>query len=165
MVAAHSPRWIISLLDPGFNFPDPGLDYLSRHLRLRFHDVHSTAEGYVMPSTQHVDELLTFLRVFDQTDSILIHCRAGIGRSTAAAFIAACLFNPSNDEHEIALGLRIASPHARPNETLIKLADDAMKRNGRMSNAVAITGRDLPPVEVAEGEPFELPSTYQRTAR
>jgi hypothetical protein len=91
--------------------------------------------------------------------------RTGIGRSTAAAFIAACLHNPHVDEQEIAGALRRASPLARPNETLIKLADVAMRRNGRMSAAIAETGRDLPWIEVDEGVPFDMPSTFRPTPR
>ena len=40
----------------------------------------------------------------------------------------------------------------------------AMRRSGRMSEAIADTGRDLPRINVAEGEPFEMPSTYGRSS-
>mgnify|MGYP003701532507 CR=1 FL=1 len=114
-----------------------------------------------MPTSKHVDELLAFLTLWSRTAPILIHCRAGIGRSTAAAFIAACLYNPHADEREIASALRRAAPLARPNQTLIKLADTAMSRNGRMSEAIAETGRGLPWIQVEEGVPVEMPSTFQ----
>jgi predicted protein tyrosine phosphatase len=121
-----------------------------------------------MPSAMHMDVLLEFLLFWSRTAPILIHCRAGIGRSTAVAFITACLHNPHADELEIAIKLRRASPLARPNETLIQLADAAMGRKGRMSNAIAETGRDLSWIEVSErlsiydeGIPFEMPDTYE----
>ncbi len=91
---------------------------------------------------------------------MLVHCRAGIGRSTATAFIAACRHNPRTSEFVIARALRAASSNARPNETLVALADAVMKRDGRMHRAIAETGRGLPWIEVYENEPFEMPSRF-----
>lgn len=159
-IAARAPERIVSLLDPDFAFPETGPAYFGRHLRLRLHDVHMPTEGHVMPTAKHVDELLAFLALWSRTAPILIHCRSGIGRSTATAFIAACLYNPNADERQIVGALRRASPLARPNEALIKLADMAMSRNGRMSKAIAETGRGLPSIQVDEGVPFEMPSTF-----
>jgi len=53
--------------------------------------------------------------------------------------------------------LRRRSPLARPNETLIALADEAMGRGGRMHAAVVETGRGLGWTGVSENVPFELP--------
>jgi predicted protein tyrosine phosphatase len=160
IIATRAPERIISLLDPDFSFPEAGPAYLGRHLRLHLHDVHLPTEGHILPTTKHIDDLLTFLSHWNQTAPILIHCRAGIGRSPAAAFIAACLHNPHVDERYIAVALRRASPLARPNEVLIKLADAAMSRKGRMSSAIAKTGRDLPWTSIDENMPFEMPSTF-----
>ena len=116
LIATRAPERIVSILDPDFTFPEAGPAYCGRHLRLRLHDIHLPNDGQVMPAAQHVDELLDFLALWKRTSPLLIHCRAGIGRSTATAFIAACLYNPDTDEREIAHGLRRASPLARPNE-------------------------------------------------
>jgi predicted protein tyrosine phosphatase len=155
-VAAYAPERIVSLLDPDFEFPELGPAYRNRHLRLHLHDVHNSDCGQVAPTADHVDQLLKFLRQWDRSAPVLVHCRAGIGRSTAAAFIAACLHQPSVNEIEIAHSLRRASPHARPNEVLIKLADAAMGRNGRMVRAVQETGRHLRWDHVDENVPFEM---------
>ena len=65
-------------------------------------------------------------------------------------------------EHDVATTLRQVAPLARPNETLIRLADDAMKRDGAMSRAITDTGRDLPWIfdDVDVGKPFEMTSTF-----
>jgi predicted protein tyrosine phosphatase len=159
LVAARAPARIVSLLDPEFETPATGDGYAGRHLRLSFHDIHLPAAGQILPAPVHVRELLGFLAAWGGTGTILVHCRAGIGRSTAAAFIAACLLRPDATEHDLALALRRASPLARPNETLIRIADAEMGRNGRMSEAIAATGRDLPWIDVYENMPFDLPLT------
>ena len=160
MVAAHAPERVVSLLDPDFDFPELGSAYRDRHLRLHFHDVHECAPGQISPAPQHVDQLLVFLERWQRTSPLLIHCRAGIGRSTAAAFIAACVHNPSVDERAIALKLRRASSLARPNQVLIELADAATGRNGRMIRAIEETGRNLQWHRVDENFPFEIPGTF-----
>jgi predicted protein tyrosine phosphatase len=156
MVAAHAPERVVSLLDPEFVFPELGAAYEGRHLRLRLHDVHETAPGQIVPGRNHIDELLAFLQGWQRTSPLLVHCRAGIGRSTATAFIAACVHNPDVDERTIALELRRASPLARPNEVLVELADAAMGRNGRMTKVIRETGRDLRWHGIDENTPFEL---------
>lgn len=168
MVAAYAPERVISLLDPDFDFPELGAAFRDRHLRLHLHDVHECAPGQVAPSQRHIDQLLVFLRRWQRSSPLLIHCRAGIGRSTAAAFIAACVHRPEVDEQTIALDFRRASPLARPNQALIELADAAMGRSGRMLRAIEETGRNLEWRGVSENIPFEVayesssdPNTYR----
>ncbi len=158
MVAEHSPDRVISVLDPGSSFPELGDGYSGRHLRLSFHDVHEKDEQYVRPAAEHVGVLLGFLKEWERPGTLLIHCRAGISRSTAVAFIAACFVNPDLREHDIAVALRAAGPLSRPNRTVVRLADREMGRAGRMSEAIEETGRDLDWVDVEEGVPFSLRS-------
>ena len=157
MVERHKPARVVSLLDPHYTFPELGPDYEGRHLRLRFHDVHVAGYDEIAPSAEHVDQLLEFLSELDPEDDLLIHCRAGISRSTAAAFIAACFLNPDVPERALALALRRASPAARPNQVMVALADAAMGRDGRMTQAISTTGRDLPWLLIDESEAFEMP--------
>jgi predicted protein tyrosine phosphatase len=82
-----------------------------------------------------------------------VHCYAGISRSTAGAFIAACALNPQRDERAIAQYIRQASPTATPNALLVSIADRMLERNGRMIAAVEAIGRGL---AAEEGHPFRL---------
>ena len=109
--------------------------------------------GQTLPDRSHLDELLDFLRAWDRAEPMLIHCFAGVSRSTAAAFIAACALNPRRDEFEAARAIRAASPTATPNTRLVALADDALERNGRMNEAIAEIGRGE---GCFEGTPFAL---------
>ena len=122
--------------------------------------LHDQTDGQTMPSATQIVQFLSFLKTWDREGSILFHCRAGIGRSPAAPFIAACFLIPDSDENEIALKLRAAARFARPNEVLVELADEQMRRKGRMIRAISVTGHGLPPPTGQEGEPFELPSEY-----
>ncbi len=42
------------------------------------------------PTTDHIQELLDFIRSLDFTDKLLVHCFAGYSRSPAAVLIAKC---------------------------------------------------------------------------
>jgi len=162
VVVERTPERVVSVLDPDFEFPELGSAFRGRHLRLRFHDIHVATDGQVLPTHEQARELIDFLDGWTRTGPMLVHCRAGIGRSTATAFIAACRHNPHTSELVIARALRKVSSNARPNETLVALADAVMQRDGRMRRAITETGRGLPWIEVYENEPFEMPSQFPR---
>ena len=74
------------------------------------------------------------------TAPMIVHCWAGISRSSASAFILACDRNPQADEHLIAMRMRRAAKHAYPNRMIVALADDILGRRGRMVDAVEAMG-------------------------
>jgi predicted protein tyrosine phosphatase len=128
-----------------------------RHLRLSMNDISEPRDGLVVPHQDHVAELIQFARDWDQQAPLLIHCWAGISRSTAAAFITLCALNPEADEHSLARALRRASPTAYPNRRLVALADEVLSRHGRMSAAVEGIGRGQ---LAEEGQVFSLPARH-----
>lgn len=160
LLISRQPTRVISLLDPGDAFPELGPAYSERHLRLAFHDANSPGPGVTLPSTQHLAELIAFLEQWDAADCLLVHCRAGISRSTATAFVAACHCNPHTSELEIAIELRRVAPHARPNAALVQIADTVLARSGRMTAAMVETGRGLGWIDLPEGISFELASRF-----
>ncbi|TIO01331.1 MAG: protein tyrosine phosphatase, partial [Mesorhizobium sp.] len=83
----------------------------------------------------------------------VVHCYAGISRSTASAYIIAAALAPKRDEAELAKTLRFLSPSATPNPRLIAVADMLLGREGRMIAAVEAIGRGA---DAFEGIPFEL---------
>ena len=84
----------------------------------------------------------------------MIHCWAGISRSTAGGYIAACALMPHLDEAFLARELRQRSPSATPNGRLVALADGILGREGRMIAAIKAIGRGR---DAFEGAPFVLP--------
>jgi predicted protein tyrosine phosphatase len=59
-------------------------------MRLCVHDIAEAVEGSVAPDESHIADLLGFARSWDRTAPFLVHCWAGISRSTAAAYILLC---------------------------------------------------------------------------
>jgi predicted protein tyrosine phosphatase len=126
-----------------------------RHLRLSMNDICEPQDGLVLPCETHVEDLVRFALDWDRKAPLLIHCWAGISRSTAAAFISLCALNPTADELALARALRHASPTAYPNRRLVALADRTLGRSGRMSRAVEQIGRGH---LAEEAEVFALPA-------
>jgi predicted protein tyrosine phosphatase len=124
-----------------------------RHLFITVSDIAEPAEGMILPGRTHVEQLLAFVRGWDRAAPMVIHCYAGISRSTAAAFITACALSPKREEALIAARLRAASASATPNPRLVAVADRLLDRKGRMIDAVAAIGRGA---FAAEGKPFRL---------
>jgi predicted protein tyrosine phosphatase len=124
-----------------------------KHLFIGVSDIVEPMDGHVLPGEDHVLRLLTFMRAWNRASPLVIHCWAGISRSTAAAFITSCLFNPGRDERDIAEELRMNSPSATPNPRLVAAADRILSREGRMSRAVTAIGRGA---DAYEGAPFEI---------
>jgi predicted protein tyrosine phosphatase len=158
VVAARKPSHVVSLLDPLSPFPQPG----GRHLKVSVHDITEDQHGWTAPAREHMTEILDFISSWERTAPILIHCYAGISRSTATAYITACLHNPDVDEEAIALALRAASPVAWPNSRIVALADAEMGRSGRMTRAIAAIGPGMSWEEAGENRPFEIASVFGR---
>jgi predicted protein tyrosine phosphatase len=98
-----------------------------------------------------VSRYLAFMQKWDRKAPIVVHCYAGISRSTAAAFSAFCAARPDLDEAEVALRLRRRSPEATPNTRIVAIADEILGRSGRMVRAIEKIGRGA---EAAEGSVF-----------
>ncbi|MDP9138296.1 MAG: protein tyrosine phosphatase [Pseudomonadota bacterium] len=130
---------VLGLLGPESAHPDLGLSERN-HLRLVFHDITGPMDGMLPPMRTHVERIVDFVENWDRTGTLLIHCWAGISRSTASAFTAMCLLHPQIDEHEIARELRSHSAVATPNRRIIEFADELLGRNGRMLAAVEAIG-------------------------
>lgn len=152
----HKPSHVVSLLDPGTEFPNVAGLATERHLRLPVHDIEAELEGFDAVCDARMRAILDFVGGWERDAPILIHCYAGLSRSTATAFITACAHNPQMDEEEIARALRASSSTASPNRRFIALADAELGRGGRMSRAIENIGRGASWFEIGEAQPFTL---------
>jgi predicted protein tyrosine phosphatase len=125
----------------------------ANHLRVQMDDITEQMDGFLAPSDAHIEQVLNFVRGWDRNAPLVVHCYAGISRSTASAFAAACMLNPHRDEISIARQMRTASPIAQPNRLIVSLADRALGREGRMLRALDEMG---PGSMLVEGRPFRV---------
>jgi predicted protein tyrosine phosphatase len=150
---------LLSLVTEGTEVIRPDGVTADDHLTLHFHDISEPLQGYVAPCERHVAEALAFAAADDRP--MLVHCYAGVSRSTATAYAIACAREPERDEFELAWTLRRLSPTATPNRLVVRLADAALGRRGRMVDAIAAIGRGR---DAFEGAAFAL-SPATRPAR
>jgi predicted protein tyrosine phosphatase len=146
-------RHVVSLIGDEVVIERPSAVMEENYLRLRLHDISSPLDGHIMPDEEHIADLLNFVRRWDRRAPMVVHCYAGISRSTASAYASVCALNPRRDEESIALALRRASPTATPNIRIVSLADRLLGRDGRMVAAIEMIGRGVMATEAA---PFRL---------
>jgi predicted protein tyrosine phosphatase len=123
------------------------------HLILSVDDITAPLDGYTAPAQEHVERLITFVKDWDRAAPMVVHCYAGISRSTAGAFVAACTLNPKRSEQDIAWDIRRASRAAQPNARIVSFADNLLGREGRMVRAIETIG---PGSGAFEGDPIRL---------
>ncbi len=158
IIAQRRPSHMVTLLDPASMIDTPAGIAPDRHLRLAVNDIDAPMDGLVLPQETLVHSLLAFAADWDESEPMLIHCWAGVSRSTASAFVIACERSPDVDERAIALAMREAAAHASPNRRIVALADDVMGRGGRMVDAVAAMGD----YDYTLARPFEFRTRHGR---
>ena len=152
-VAQTGARHIVSLMkDISLVERPPAVDP-KNHLHIDVDDITCPIDGYNHPCKGHVARLVHFVQNWDRAAPLVIHCYAGISRSTASAYAAACALTPGRDEMAIAEEMRNASRTATPNSLIVALADDILGRQGRMIAAIESIG---PGDMACEPDPFSL---------
>jgi len=124
-----------------------------RHLFIAMSDILEPLDGHILPTEAHARALIGFAQGWDRAKPMVVHCYAGVSRSTAAALIAACALKPERPEREVAALIRERSPTATPNLTLVAAADAILGRGGRLLEAAELIGRGS---DCFEGVPFRL---------
>lgn len=146
---------VATLINVGTPVERPASIAAERHLMLAMSDITAPLDGHILPEAEHVERLIAFMRGWGgaREQPMVVHCYAGVSRSTAAAFIGACALTPDMSELDWAYRIRDRSPTATPNERLVRLADDLLGRRGRMVDAIRRIGRGS---DCFEGVSFRL---------
>jgi predicted protein tyrosine phosphatase len=142
-ISRFTPSHIVSITDPG----DDEIQFAPEMpvLRLSFFDVHAELRKVGgkpvrqkvddIPSIRHAEAIIEFGRGMPAGSKVLIHCWAGISRSTAAAFLLICMHRPG-DEYSAFQFLKALRPQAQPNRLIVKYADKLLNAGGRMLAAI-----------------------------
>lgn len=129
---------VLSILDPAYPDP-PAFERFRPHRRttLRFDDVVTEVDGHRLPVADDVARVLAFGRELAASEPLhlLVHCHAGVSRSTAASLILMAQANPGR-ERDIFAELVEIRPRAWPNSRMIGFADAMLGCDGRLSAAL-----------------------------
>lgn len=122
--------------------PPAGFHYHpAQKIRFCFHDIERDGDfqGLIPPGKEHIEKLIEFYRgsVFDHNNPVvLIHCYAGVSRSTAAGLIL--LYMSMGDATEAFDKLMEIRPVADPNMKMIRFADEVLEKNGEFFQEVSL---------------------------
>ena len=152
----YRPSHVLTLLSPGHEASAPRQPPFVQPLQLYFHDITEARDGLIAPDHESVGAILDFARSWTGERPMLVHCWAGISRSSAAAYMIACARN-DGFERDIADELRRRAPFATPNRLMVELADNVLQRSGRMVEAAERIGRGA---DAFQGSPYELPASF-----
>ena len=120
--------YLLSIGDPYDQLPE-GYASLQRKRRMLIADV-VTEEGATEEDVREIIELAESLRL--ETGKVLIHCEAGVSRSTAAALIMYAIWFGPGREQEAMDHVLAQRPIAIPNRRMVQLADKLLGREGKL---------------------------------
>jgi predicted protein tyrosine phosphatase len=129
---------VVSIL--GLKTPDPPeFAWFAPHRRLvlRFHDVIGPRPDHIPPTREDVERLLVFGREAGKMPQahLLVHCRAGVSRSTAAAALILMQARPEWPASTALEAIAAIRPRAWPNLLILELGDALLGRNGEIAAA------------------------------
>jgi predicted protein tyrosine phosphatase len=100
-----------------------------------FHDCSVEEPGRRLPAEDDLRQILTFAADLKPDAHVLIHCWAGISRSTAVAYAILCQFLGPGRESDCIEAILAVRPQAFPNTLIVELADQILERGGAMRQA------------------------------
>jgi predicted protein tyrosine phosphatase len=176
-LAQHSAAGVthvLSILGP--NSPDPP-EFAAfpphRRLILRFHDVIELQSDQIAPTREDVERLLVFGREASETPGahLLVHCRAGVSRSTAAAALILMQANPEWSASAALNAIAAIRPRAWPNLLILEFGDALLGRNGDVVAAAGAIYRRVLECDpefvdqmIDAGREREVTAAYRETA-
>jgi len=122
---------LVSIGDGDDPLPE-GYENVDNRMRLLIADVVGE-EGASETDIKRIIQLATQLKSF--SGKVLIHCEAGVSRSTAAALIIYSCWLGKGHELEAMERVIAQRPYAIPNRRMVKLADELLRLDGRLIQA------------------------------
>lgn len=131
---------VLSILDPEWPDPTAFAEFAPHHrLSLRFHDIIETEPGRLAPTRDNVARLLAFGHQLHESGGghLLVHCHAGVSRSTASAALILAQAYPERPAADVLDEVSRMRPRAWPNLRILEFGDALLGRNGEFVAAVA----------------------------
>jgi predicted protein tyrosine phosphatase len=135
---------VLSILDPEWPDPPEFDDYTPhRRLALRFHDIIEPTQGRRSPTRDDVERLLAFGYELSDAEAchLLVHCHAGVSRSTAATALILAQAHPGRPAREVFEAVSRLRPRAWPNLLLLEFGDELLGRGGEIVAAAGTVYR------------------------
>ena len=123
--------YLVSIGDGDDPLPQ-GYENAQRKVRLRIADV-VTEEGATVDDVLGIIQLAEQLR--SESGTLLIHCEAGVSRSTATALIMYACWLGRGREEEAMQRVIAQRPFAIPNRRMVALADTLLRLGGNLLQA------------------------------
>ncbi len=160
IVREEWPTKVVSLVDP--TTKREWLQPSENHHIERFDDisvVFKDEHPYVLPSIEAVARVLEFTKDLTNQDKLLVHCHAGISRSTAMAIAIACQFGL--DPERAFKFVEEVRPVMFPNSLIILHADEVLGLNGELIKYLkkwveSVQGHFFMPPEVTKEDVSEM---------
>jgi len=131
---------VLSILDPDWPVPE-AFGAFGEHakLELRFHDVIEVSAGTIAPQEHDVAAILAFGRDLEAeaASRLLVHCHAGISRSTASMALILAQARPELSAEAILQGILGIREKAWPNLRILEMGDAMLGRDGTLPAAAA----------------------------
>lgn len=132
---------VLSILDPDWPVPDAfGTFGEHERLELRFHDVIEDTKSMRPPMPEHVEKVLAFGRTMlaepPPGAHLLVHCHAGVSRSTASMILIIAQARPQAPAATIVQEVYRIRGKAWPNLRIIEMGDAMLGRGGELVLAV-----------------------------
>ncbi|MBX9698310.1 MAG: protein-tyrosine-phosphatase [Acetobacteraceae bacterium] len=131
---------VLSILDPDHPVPEAfGAWGEHARLELRFHDIIEDEAEKVAPRAEDVARILAFGRDLgaEATPRLLVHCHAGISRSTAALALVIAQAHPEQTADRVLRGILAQREKAWPNLRMLEFGDAMLGRGGSLPAAAA----------------------------
>lgn len=143
-LACHADRavsHVLSILDPDTAEPEAFGAYGEHaRLELKFHDIIEETEGFQAPQPEHVAQMLAFGRDILQDPEnlrhLLVHCHAGISRSTASMTLLLAQAQPELAADAVLAQVFSIREKAWPNLRILRFGEEQLGRPGEFTSAV-----------------------------
>ena len=148
-LAGHAERevsHVLSILDPSEPEPEAFGAYGEHaRLELKFHDIIEETPGFIAPQHEHVGRMLEFGQELlcdpENVRHLLVHCHAGISRSTASMTLLLAQAQPDLSAAQVLAQVVHIREKAWPNLRILTLGEELLGRQGEFTKAAGAVYR------------------------